>query len=62
MTRRAMLRSLKHEEKRVAFLQDGIRAWNEFQATGQHVTQEEADAWLAKLAAGLDKEPPASHD
>jgi hypothetical protein len=35
-------------------LQDAILAWNEYQATGLHVTQDEADAWLAKLEAGHD--------
>jgi predicted transcriptional regulator len=27
-----------------AFRQDGIKAWNDYQATGLHVTMEEADA------------------
>jgi len=49
------------EEKHEAFLQDGIRAWNEYQSTGLHVTQEEASAWLTKLAAGEDLEPPECH-
>ena len=49
------------EEKREAFLQDGIKAWNEYQATGLHVTMEEADAWLAKLESGQDVEPPECH-
>lgn len=43
---------VEREEKREAFRQDGIRAWSECQATGLHVTFEEADAWLAKLEAG----------
>lgn len=50
---------LGQEEKRKAFRQDGIKAWNEFQATGLHVTFEEADAWLAKLEAGEEVNPPA---
>lgn len=45
------------EEKREAFLQDGLRAWEEYQPTGLHVTMEEADAWLAKLKSGQDVEP-----
>lgn len=52
---------VEREEKREAFRQDGIRAWNEYQTTGLHVTFEEADAWLAKLEAGKDAEPPACH-
>ena len=52
---------VEREEKREAFRQDGIRAWNEYQATGLHVTFEAADAWLAKLEAGQDAEPPSCH-
>jgi predicted transcriptional regulator len=52
---------VEREEKREAFRQDGIRAWNEYQATGLHVTLEEADAWLAKLELGQDVEPPECH-
>jgi predicted transcriptional regulator len=52
---------VEREEKREAFRQDGIRAWNEYQATGLHLTLEEADAWLAQLEAGKDVEPPECH-
>lgn len=58
MMREAIRQYIEREEKREAFRQDGIRAWNEYQATGLHVTQKEADAWLAKLEAGQDAEPP----
>ncbi|MGA2645423.1 MAG: hypothetical protein ABSF15_11970 [Candidatus Sulfotelmatobacter sp.] len=34
------------------------RTWAHYQVTGRHVTAEEADAWLAKLAAGKDAAPP----
>ena len=52
---------VEREEKREAFRQDGIRAWEEYQATGLHDTHDEADAWLAKLEQGQDVEPPACH-
>jgi predicted transcriptional regulator len=52
---------VEREEKREAFRQDGIRAWEAYQATGLHVTHEEADAWLAKLEQGQDVEPPVCH-
>lgn len=58
MMREAIQQYVEREEKRETFRQDGIRAWNDFQATGLHVTQEEADAWLAKLETGEDVEPP----
>lgn len=52
---------VEREEKREAFRQDGINAWNTYQTTGQHLTFAEADAWLATLEAGRDIEPPECH-
>ena len=49
------------QEKREAFRQSGIQAWNEYQETGLHATLEEADAWLARLEAGQDVEIPECH-
>jgi predicted transcriptional regulator len=57
----AIQQYVEREEKRDAFRQDASRAWTEYQATGRHVTQEEADAWLAKLEAGEDVDPPECH-
>ena len=57
----AIRQYVEREEKREAFRQDAITAWNEYQATGLHVTMEEADAWLAKLETGKDVEPPECH-
>ena len=62
MMRDAIAQYLEREEKRETFRQEGIRAWNEYQATGLHVTLEEADKWMAKLEAGDDVAPPACHD
>jgi predicted transcriptional regulator len=61
MMREAIQQYIEREEKREAFRQDGIRAWNEYQTTGLHVTHKEADAWLAKLEADQDVEPPECH-
>jgi len=59
--REAIAQYVEREEKREAFRQDAIRAWDEYQKTGLHLTLEEADAWLAKLQAGEDAEPPKCH-
>ena len=59
--REAIAQYVEREEKREAFRQDAIRAWNEYQQTGLHLTLEEADAWLAKLEAGEDAELPKCH-
>jgi predicted transcriptional regulator len=61
LMREAISQYVEREEKREAFRQDGIRAWNEYQTTGMHLTADEADAWLAKLEAGHDAEPPECH-
>ncbi len=57
----AIRQYVDREEKREDFRQSGIKAWKEYQATGLHLTLEEADAWLARLEAGEDIEPPQCH-
>ena len=47
------------EEKREAFRQDSLQAWKAFRASGQHVTADQADAWMAQLEQGADVDPPA---
>jgi len=61
LMREAIQQYIEREEKRETFRQDAIRAWDAYRATGQHATLEEADAWLAKLEAGQDVEPPECH-
>ncbi|MBP0593632.1 ribbon-helix-helix protein, CopG family [Paraburkholderia sp. LEh10] len=60
--REAITQYVEREERRETFRQDAMRAWNDYQANGLHVTAEEADAWLAKLEAGEDAEPPKCHE
>lgn len=62
LLREAITQYVEREEKREAFRQDTLRAWEDYRTTGQHVTADEADAWLAELEAGIDTEPPACHD
>lgn len=61
LMREAIHQYVDREEKREAFRQDAITAWNEYQTTGLHVTMKEGDAWLGKLEAGQDAEPPECH-
>ena len=62
LMREAIRQYVEREERRGGrFGQDGLRAWRVYQETGLHVTHEEADAWLAGLAAGDDQAPPACH-
>jgi predicted transcriptional regulator len=62
LMREAIEQYLEREEKRQAFLQAGKNAWEHYQATGQHVTGAEVDAWLAQLEAGNNVDPPECHD
>ncbi|MCU0808388.1 MAG: ribbon-helix-helix protein, CopG family [Candidatus Contendobacter sp.] len=61
LMREAITQYVDREEKREAFRQDTLKAWEEYRTTGLHVTADEADAWLAQLEQGNDIEPPACH-
>ncbi|MGE0283543.1 MAG: CopG family ribbon-helix-helix protein [Rhizobiaceae bacterium] len=52
---------LDREERRASFLADAVDAWENYQSTGLHVTDDEADQWLAELEGGKDVEPPKCH-
>lgn len=58
--REAIEQYVEREERRERLRQDALAAWAAYQATGEHVTAVEADAWLARLEAGEDADPPAS--
>jgi predicted transcriptional regulator len=61
LMRKAIEQYIEREENREQLNRDCIAAWEDYQATGLHVTAEEADAWLARLEAGEDAEPPVPH-
>lgn len=61
LIREAVEQYVEREEARERLRQDALAAWADYQATGLHVTAEEADAWLAKLEAGEDADPPECH-
>jgi predicted transcriptional regulator len=61
LMREAIEQYIEREERRDQLRQDALAAWAEYQATGQHVTEEEADVWLSRLEAGEDAEPPSPH-
>ena len=61
LMREAITQYVDREEKREAFRQDTLKAWEEYRTTGLHVTADEVDAWLAQLEQGNDIEPPACH-
>ena len=55
--REAIAQYVDREEKREAFRQSTLAAWQEHQETGMHVTGDEVEAWLASW--GTDNELPA---
>lgn len=62
LMREAITQYVDREEKREAFRQDTLKAWEAYRTTGQHVTADEADAWLALLEQGNDVDPPTCHN
>jgi predicted transcriptional regulator len=58
---RSLQQYVEREENREAFRQEGIRAWNDYQATELHVTHKEANEWLARLEEGDLVKPPECH-
>jgi predicted transcriptional regulator len=62
LLREAIEQYVEREERREELRQEAFAAWDAYQATGRHVTAEEADSWLARLEAGEDAEPPTPHD
>lgn len=58
LMREAIAQYVEREEKREALRQDALRAWADYQETGQHLPHAAADDWMAQLEAGHDVEPP----
>jgi predicted transcriptional regulator len=59
--REAVEQYVEREEKREQFKKDALAAWDHYQTTGLHATAEDADAWLAQLAAGKKAKAPKCH-
>jgi predicted transcriptional regulator len=55
--REAINQYVEREEKRDAFRQDALNAWDEYQKTGLHATGSEVDTWIASW--GTENELPA---
>lgn len=61
LMREAITQYVEREEKREAFRNDTLKAWEEYRTTGLHLTADQADSWLAQLEEGNDIEPPECH-
>jgi predicted transcriptional regulator len=60
--REAIREYVEREEKREALRKDALQAWEAYQANGKHLSQEEANIWLADLEKGDDTEIPECHN
>jgi len=61
LVREAIAQYVEREEKREAFRQATLAAWQEYQETGLHATGEEVDAWLASWGAESELAAPVCH-
>ena len=52
---------LENEEELAAWIKAGDDALRHFSETGLHLTDNEVDAWLARLEAGEVADPPPLH-
>lgn len=62
LMREAIQQYVEREEARERLREDAMAAWADFERTGLHVTAGEAEAWLERLEAGEDAEPPLPHE
>ncbi len=60
--REAIAEYVEREEKREALCRDVLKAWDEFQATGQHATAEDVDTWLASWGSTNELPAPECRD
>lgn len=61
MMREAINQYVDREEKREAFRQDTVNAWDEYQETGLHATAAEVDEWLASWGTENELSAPQCH-
>jgi predicted transcriptional regulator len=59
--REAISQYVEHEEKREAFRQDTLKAWEEYQEIGLHVNATEVDGWLGSWGSDQELPAPACH-
>jgi len=61
LMREAIVQYVDREEKRESFKQEALDAWEKYQRTGLHLTGDEVNAWLEKLAQGKKAKLPKPH-
>lgn len=61
LVREAISQYVDREEKREAFRQDAVAAWNDYRETGLHATADEVTAWLDTWGEDGEKAAPPCH-
>ena len=59
--REAISQYVEREEKREAFRQNALNAWNEYRETGLHVTGDEVIPWLDTWGEENETAAPVCH-
>ncbi|RFB83835.1 CopG family transcriptional regulator [Rhizobium leguminosarum bv. trifolii] len=59
--REAIAQYVEREEKRETLRQETLEAWNEFEATGLHVTGAEVEKWLSSWGTDDELSAPECH-
>ncbi|MGR9180005.1 CopG family ribbon-helix-helix protein (plasmid) [Rhizobium leguminosarum] len=59
--REAIAQYVEREEKRETLRQETVDAWNEFKATGLHVTGVEVEKWLSTWGTDDELSAPECH-
>lgn len=60
--REAIAQYVEREEKREAFRQEAVEAWNNYQATGSHANLDEMTTWLESWGTDDEQPAPRCHD
>jgi len=61
MIREAIKEYAQREGEKEKLRQEAVKAWVDYSVSDLHLTQAEADAWLAGLEAGENMEIPKCH-
>jgi len=61
MIREAIREYVQREGEKEKLRQEALKAWMDYSISDLHLTQAEADAWLARLEEGENMEIPACH-
>lgn len=59
--REAITQYVDREERREAFRQDTLKAWDEYQETGLHANAVEVESWLTSWGSENEAPAPACH-